>query len=51
MSIQSTVTSLLQNRGRDGILHECRQCGTGVDRETTTCPVCDSTEIASYDVR
>jgi rubrerythrin len=29
---------------------ECRRCGTTVDCDTATCPVCGSSEIASYDV-
>ncbi|MFP4591345.1 MAG: hypothetical protein ACLFM8_07780 [Halobacteriales archaeon] len=30
--------------------HECRDCGTTLDVPARVCPVCDSTEIASYDL-
>lgn len=29
---------------------ECRQCGTTVDPQTVSCPVCDSTDIAEYEL-
>jgi rubrerythrin len=29
---------------------ECRLCGTTVDCTTSACPVCDSLEIARYDL-
>ena len=29
---------------------ECRQCGSNVDSGAEACPVCDSTEIARYDI-
>lgn len=50
MGIQNTVSTLFRGSREDGILHECRRCGTGVDREVTACHVCGSTEIATYDI-
>ena len=29
---------------------ECRQCGSKVDPDAESCPVCHSTEIARYDI-
>jgi len=29
---------------------ECCQCGSNADPEGKSCPVCDSTEIARYDI-
>lgn len=32
----------------DGVVHECRTCGTTVSEGTDRCPSCDSTAIAEY---
>jgi RNA polymerase subunit RPABC4/transcription elongation factor Spt4 len=29
---------------------ECRDCGANVEPETDICPICNSTEIASYEI-
>ncbi|WP_199722451.1 hypothetical protein [Haloarcula sp. Atlit-47R] len=29
---------------------ECRRCGTTLETDATTCPVCDSSAIARYDL-
>ncbi|MDS0284632.1 hypothetical protein [Haloarcula onubensis] len=37
--------------GGDGaVVHECRQCGRTVDRDTDRCPVCGTDSIARYPV-
>ncbi|MWV38906.1 hypothetical protein [Natrialba sp. INN-245] len=33
----------------DAVLHECRHCGSKFDEPVSQCPVCDSTEIATYE--
>jgi RNA polymerase subunit RPABC4/transcription elongation factor Spt4 len=35
---------------RTTLVVECRRCGTTVDRGTTTCPVCESSEIARHEI-
>ncbi|OVE84395.1 FmdB family zinc ribbon protein [Natronolimnobius baerhuensis] len=30
------------------IIYECRHCGTDFDEDLDHCPVCESTEIATY---
>lgn len=32
------------------VLYECRHCGTKLNAGADACPVCDSIEIASYDL-
>ncbi|RQG97987.1 hypothetical protein [Natrarchaeobius chitinivorans] len=33
----------------DAVLHECRHCGSKFEESVEQCPVCDSTEIATYE--
>jgi len=35
-------------RDRTLVITECRRCGTSVDGESSTCPVCATDEIATY---
>ena len=35
---------------QETVIYECRNCGTTVTPETTTCPSCESTAIAEYPV-
>lgn len=35
-------------RDRTEVVAECRHCGTTVDREADTCPVCDAHSIVTY---
>ncbi|ELY50968.1 hypothetical protein C493_18321 [Natronolimnohabitans innermongolicus JCM 12255] len=44
------VLRQLFQRRRSQSLFECRRCGTNVDAETETCPVCESAEISRYDL-
>ena len=42
------------NRERDPdpdavLLHECRHCGSKFDEAVVRCPVCEATEIATYE--
>ncbi len=30
------------------VLYECRHCGSKFEESVTECPVCESTEIATY---
>ncbi len=32
------------------IVYECRNCGTTLDTEATTCPDCESDEVAMYEL-
>ena len=36
--------------GSGDTVYECRNCGTTVGPGISECPVCGSTEIASYDL-
>lgn len=38
-------------RDRPVVVAECRHCGTSVDTDTTTCPVCEAEAIAIYNIR
>ncbi|RQH03219.1 hypothetical protein [Natrarchaeobius oligotrophus] len=33
----------------DAVLHECRHCGSKFEDPIDQCPVCDATEIATYE--
>jgi len=33
------------------VVVECRRCGTTVDRGTVTCPVCESRDIVTHEIR
>lgn len=45
-AISSVITRVST---RSEVLYECRDCGTNLDAGTSTCPACDSTDIAVYD--
>ncbi|GAB3664525.1 hypothetical protein [Halopiger thermotolerans] len=32
------------------VLHECRNCGTNVSAEATTCPACGGDDIVTYTI-
>jgi len=36
--------------GQGEVVHECRECGTGVDGDTARCPTCGAADIARYEV-
>ncbi|WP_255171067.1 hypothetical protein [Natrononativus amylolyticus] len=42
------LTSEPESAG-DGVLHECRHCGSKFDAAPDRCRVCDSSEIATYE--
>jgi predicted Zn-ribbon and HTH transcriptional regulator len=44
-----TVKRVLRQSGRELVV-ECRHCGSNVDSAADSCPVCDSTETAQYDI-
>jgi len=44
-----TVKRMLGQSDRELVV-ECRQCGSNVDPGAESCPVCNSTEIAQYDI-
>jgi rubrerythrin len=44
-----TVRRILSRTSQVSVV-ECRNCGENLEVETETCPVCDSTGIASYDI-
>ncbi|MFP4589834.1 MAG: hypothetical protein ACLFMX_05400 [Halobacteriales archaeon] len=31
-------------------VYECRRCGTNLADEHATCPVCETTDVAVYDI-
>lgn len=33
------------------VVVECRRCGRTVDRGTVTCPVCESADIVTHEIR
>ena len=49
MIMIETVKRVLGQSDRE-LVGECRQCGSNVDPDAKSCPVCDSTEIARYDI-
>jgi hypothetical protein len=49
MILIETVKRVLGQSDRELVV-ECRQCGSNVDPEAESCPVCNSTEIARYDI-
>ena len=49
MIMIETVKRVLR-RSNGELVMECRQCGSNVDPNAESCPVCDSTEIAQYDI-
>ena len=49
MIMIETVKRMLQHSNQELVV-ECRQCGSNVDPAAESCPVCDSTEIAEYDI-
>ena len=49
MIMIETVKRVLGQSDRELVV-ECRQCGSNVDPSAESCPVCDSTEIARYDI-
>ena len=49
MIMIETVRRVLGQSDRELVV-ECRQCGSNVDSGAESYPVCDSTEIARYDI-
>ena len=49
MIMIETVKRML-GQSEQEVIVECRQCGSNVAPAAESCPVCDSTEIAEYDI-
>jgi predicted Zn-ribbon and HTH transcriptional regulator len=49
MIMIETVKRMLRQSDRELVV-ECRHCGSNVDPTADSCPVCDSTEIAQYEI-
>jgi rubrerythrin len=49
MIMIETVKRMLGQLNRELVV-ECRHCGSNVDSAADSCPVCDSTEIAQYEI-
>jgi predicted Zn-ribbon and HTH transcriptional regulator len=49
MIMIETVKRVLGRSGHEFVV-ECCQCGSNVDPGAESCPVCNSTEIAQYDI-
>lgn len=48
--MRELVRWLLRLPGDEHTVHECRHCGTTVDRETDPCPACGTTDIVRYHI-
>ncbi len=48
MSLSTAVRRWLTDE--DGLVYECRHCGTTLEATDQQCPTCGSTEIAVFDV-
>ncbi len=44
--IRNRIRTLVS--GRPDVFRECRRCGTTIEADTDDCPVCGSTDIATY---
>lgn len=40
----------LLGRPRETVVVECRHCGANVGEDRTTCPVCERSEVATYEL-
>jgi len=49
MTMIETVKRVLGQSNRELVV-ECRQCGSTVDPGAESCPLCESAEIARYDI-
>lgn len=53
--VTSVLTAIKRVFVRSGagvrVVHECRNCGTTVDADSTECPACSSTGIVRYEIR
>ncbi|MDX1748247.1 MAG: hypothetical protein R3324_20110 [Halobacteriales archaeon] len=45
-----TVRLAFGRPARRGIHYECRDCGTALDGAKATCPACESTEVAVFEL-
>jgi uncharacterized OB-fold protein len=48
MSLSTAVRQWLADE--DGLIYECRRCGTTLTATEQTCSTCGSTEIVEFDV-
>ncbi len=44
------LRSFVSGGGTSEVIRECRDCGTVVDEEATSCSHCDSTDIVRYEI-
>ena len=44
-----TVKRMLSRSTQESVV-ECRNCGANVEPETDSCPLCESVEIAYYEI-
>ncbi|MFP8952717.1 hypothetical protein ACLI4Z_07055 [Natrialbaceae archaeon A-arb3/5] len=53
MPVDRLIPEFLQSEDgadhEDAVLHECRHCGSKFDESVDQCPVCEATEIATYE--
>lgn len=49
-SMFDTVRSMLGRSTRAGTRYECRLCGTNLPTKAAECSVCESAEVASYEL-
>ncbi|WP_199174765.1 hypothetical protein [Halegenticoccus soli] len=50
MSVLTWMIDAVAEEKRDGLVHECRECGTTLRPVDEQCPQCGSVEISHYDV-
>ncbi|WP_342765900.1 zinc-ribbon domain-containing protein [Haladaptatus sp. DYF46] len=48
MSLPAVVRQWLADE--NGLIYECRNCGTTLDPSDQICPVCGSSQIVEFDV-
>lgn len=48
--VKRTLRHLVPHETDQGIIYECRDCGTTVGPDTESCPMCESIEIVKYEI-
>lgn len=48
MKLLRKLNTAVEGESAVTVIHECRRCGTTVDRAASTCPYCGPTDIVTY---
>lgn len=52
MIVAQIIRTIVPNEKQEnGVVYECRSCGTTVDSEYDRCPYCGPTDIARHEIR